>query len=387
TLGTAPTPGPDANDRVERLAALAWSAADEQDAKHAEDLKRDREEGKKYSEQVDKELKASTNAEMNERLQRIAKEITDIANRTRTSVLWGDKRLNTFDYTFKLVEGKDVNAFSLPGGYIYFYEGLVKYTESDDELAGVVAHEIAHASLRHLATLEREQEKVSRIQLPLVLLAILTGGMSAAVNTMQVTGMVGQAIGSGWSVKAEQAADYTGLQYIVQSRYNATGMLTMMERLALDERNGPQIDWGIYQTHPPGRERANSLKRFLKEAQIPVRRSEVTTTFRTTVKPGDDGTVQIFFGDRPIVKLAGEDALLRADDAAKRLNAFFDSTPPLYDVSSDSGDLLGRRQVLFRLTKRDADAAKTDLKALETQALLAIRSSLVRIQFRIWDIK
>jgi predicted Zn-dependent protease len=357
------------------------------DAKHQQDLKNDVEQGKKYAEQVEKELKISQDKEATERLQRIGKEIADIANRTRVEALWGDKRLNTFDYTFKLVEGKDVNAFSLPGGFIYFNEGLMTYAESDDEVAGVVAHEIAHASLRHLATLQREQDKVNRVQIPLVLLAILLGGVGTGVNAMQGTSLVAQAIGSGWSVKAEQAADYAGLQYMVQSRYNPTGMLTLMERLALDERNGPQVDWGIYRTHPPGRERANSLSGYMKKAGIPIRRSEVATSFRTSVKPSDDGTIQIAFGDKPLIRLAGEGALTRADDAAHRLNLFFDTTPSMYDVSSDGATITGRNTTLLRITKADAEAAKTDVASLTDRTVKAIKTVIFSVDFRIWDIK
>ncbi len=105
----------------------------------------------------------------------IGGELAAIANASKVRTTWGDKRLNPFEYTFKVVE-EDVNAFSLPGGYIYIYEGLVKYAESDDELAGVLAHEIAHASMRHVATMQREAGKLSAMQNPLILAAILIGG-------------------------------------------------------------------------------------------------------------------------------------------------------------------------------------------------------------------
>lgn len=374
------------NPRVATIVERAWEEQDKAEKAHQDDLARDRELGKKYSEQADKELKASSDKDQLARLQRIGAEMAEIANRTKVNSLWGDKRLNTFEYSFKLVEGKDVNAFSLPGGYIYFYDGLMKYAESDDEVAGVIAHEIAHASLRHVATLQREQEKLTRIQLPLILLAIFTGGATAAANTIGVTGLVGQATGSGWSQKAEEAADYAGFQYMVQSKYNPTAMLSFMERLAVDERNRPTIDWGIYRTHPPSRERANALLSYMEQAKIPPRRSIVTTTFRTTVKPGDDGTVQVLFGKRRLVSLAGDGALARADQMAEVLNAFFDTTPELYEISSgDDGLILLRRQPLLRLTKDDALAAKQDLPTLKAQTIRNMQASLFSLGFKIWD--
>jgi len=372
------------------LVAMAWreDAELQIDAKHEQDIKNDVELGKKYSAEADKELKASKDAEALKRLQRIGAEIADIANRTAAKTTWGDKRFSRFDYTFKLVEGKDVNAFSLPGGYIYFYEGMLKYVESDDELAGVVAHEIAHASLRHVATLQREQSKLNAIQLPLILVAILASaqGSNSAADVLGVSQLIGAAAGSGWSVRAEQAADYAGFQYMVKSKYDATGMLTMMERLAKDERNGPSIDWGIYRSHPPSRQRADSLTKYMVAANVPIRRSTVTTSYRATVKPGDDQTVQVLFGGRKIVALGGTDALKRADDIANRLNSFFDSGPDLFEITNgDDGIILGRRQPLFRLTPADAQASKTSVEELKREALRNLKTAAFGLAYKVWD--
>ncbi|RYG44522.1 hypothetical protein EON79_14725, partial [bacterium] len=321
---------PNRAEAIEERAWLAFAqdakAAQEpklsSDAQHQEDLKRDREMGQKYSAEADKELKASEDKDMIARVQRVGNAFAKIANENPVTALWGDKRLNTFDYTFKVVQGKDVNAFSLPGGYIYFYEGLVKYIESDDELAGVMAHEVAHASLRHVATLQREQSKFNAVSLPLILIAILAGGTQGASGALTVSQLLSQATGSGWSVKAEKAADFAGFQYMEKSKYNPTGMLTMMERLARDERSGPAYDWGIYRSHPPSRERAEALTGYMKEAKIPIQRSEVTTSFRATSKPGDDGTVELFFGKKKLVSMAGDGAIERAATAVKRLNSY-----------------------------------------------------------------
>jgi len=153
----------------------AQKNAQADEAKHQRDIDNDIKLGKDYSADVDKETKPSEDKAIVERVQRIGNELAEIANATPITALWGDKRMSKFPYVFKVIQGKDVNAFSLPGGTIYVYEGLVKYVESDDELAGVLSHEISHASLRHVATLQREQSKLSIIQLPLLLLTLLSG--------------------------------------------------------------------------------------------------------------------------------------------------------------------------------------------------------------------
>lgn len=382
--------------RVEALVARAWEEAEDdqnkaaQDKKrHADDLKRDSEMGAKYSAQIDKELKVTDDKEMTERVQRIGNELAQIANETEVEVTWGDKRLNPFQYQFKVVQDKDVNAFSLPGGFIYVYDGLIKFAESDDELAGVLAHEVAHASLRHVATLQREQSRLQAIQIPLILIAIFAGGANNAGQALTAGSLVGTAVGSGWSVKAEEAADYGGFQYLVKSKYDPTGMLTFMERLAIQERRKPVgfLDLGIYRTHPPSRERAEAITKFMTDAQLPIRRSKVAPSCRVDVKPHEDGTVQITFNERAIVALAGEGALERADRMSRRINTFFDSEPDLYEVKAegDKGQIIGRRQALIEITHADAVAAKTTVAQLTEETTMNLKRAMGTLSFRVWN--
>jgi hypothetical protein len=374
--------------RVDRQDPVATDdpEAQKREARHQADLKSDAELGAKYAAEIakDPKMKVSTNAEMIARLQRIGAEIAQIANTTPVEVTWGDSRLNPFSYQFTVLQGDDVNAFSIPGGYIYFYEGLIKYAESDDELAGVVAHEIAHASFRHVATLRREASKLDVIQIPLILVAILTGGAAAQGALLGGT-LVGTALTSGWSVKAEQAADYGGFQYMRKSRYNPVGLLTFMERLAYDDRNKAQFDWGIFQTHPPSRERAQVLVRRLGDAGIPIRRSLVTQSFRTQIKPGDDGTVEITLASVKIFSFAGTDALLRADEAAANLDAFFDRLPKMFEVGVDGKSLTGRGKVLFTVTDEEAALAKQPIADLVEEAARRLKRVAYDLSYRTWD--
>lgn len=352
---------------------------------HQEDLKRDTETGAKYAAEVDKQYKASTNQEYIARVQKIGAVIADIANKTPINVLWGDKRLNPFNYTYKVIQGDDVNAFSLPGGYIYVYEGLIKQVESDDELAGVLAHETAHASERHVPTLQKEQSKMQSISLPLVLLAIFTGGAAAAGNALGVSSLIMQATGSGWSVKAEESADYGGFQYLLKSPYDPTGMLTFMEKLAKRNMLSDNIDWGIYKSHPPSKERADTLTGYMKQAHIPIRRSKVAASFRTTVQDASGGGVDLRYSGKTLISFGGADAKARATAAADRVNEFFDSQPQLFELKKgDNGQILGAGKVLFTITKSDSvpGAATVDPQA---QAMKAMQLALYGIGSRIWD--
>lgn len=378
--------------KVGALVALAWQDKDKdkQEQRHQEDLKKDVEMGKDYSKEVEKELRVSKNEEMIARVNRIGGELAAIANVTNAKALWGDKRLNPFQYTFKVVEGKDVNAFSLPGGIVYVYEGLLNYVQSDDELAGVLAHEIAHAAFRHVPTLQREQNKMIVLQIPLILAGILTGS-NAALGALEVGTLAGQAMASGWSVKAEEAADYGGFQFLLKSKYNPTGMLTFMERLAADDNNDPsrKIDWGIYRTHPPSEERASTLTREMNEANIPIRRSKVTTAYRTQIRPGESGAVEAWFNGKKIYTFRGTDALKRADDAAIRLDEFFDQTPDLYMVKTDptTGAVLGNGKVLIQTLPEDADPGKTTPEQQANEASKSVKTAVYSLAYHIWGVK
>lgn len=354
------------------------------DPKHQADLDADYELGKQYAAEVDKELKKSENAEMIARVERIGNELAAIANRHQVEVLWGDPRLNPFPYSFRVVKGDDVNAFSIPGGFIYIYEGLVKYAESDDELAGVVAHEIAHAAFRHIWALRREQSRLSAITLPLILISIFSRS-EAAQGVATAGNLVATAIGSGWSQQAETSADHGGVLYMLRSRYNPVGALTFIERLAYDERMKARVDWGIYRTHPPTRERARAITALLTANNVPIRRSQVTTTLRSVVKPGENGTVVVSFAGIVIHTFAGDDAIARADEAAVRLNSFFDSEPKLFDLSRRGESMVGRNRTLFSVTDADLRPGSSAVDVIADQSELALRKAVYELAYRTWD--
>lgn len=365
-------------------ACLTLQGDSSAEAKHQADLKADAEYGKKLSAEAEKQYKVSDNKDFQERVQRIGAEIAAIAKVTPVEVTWGDKRLNPFDYKFKVLQGKDVNAFSLPGGYIYVFEGLVKYVETDDELAGILGHEISHAEARHVHALQREQSKIDSITIPLILVSILKGGANGG-NGALMGELLNTALGTGWSLKAEESADYGGFQYLLKSKYNPTAMLTVMERLARDERNTPHLDLGIFRTHPPSRERANAIIADLNKRHIPIQRSAVTTSLRAMAKATEKGGYEIYFGKSKLALIAGPNAQARADAAVAHLNEMYDSTPELYELRLDGSDIQFRNQTILSLNTDDAAAAGTNLNDLSKQTYRNVKGALFSLSFSVWD--
>jgi len=350
------------------------------DPKHLEEIKKDVDKGKEYSTELEKDLVLSDDAKLLERVRRIGGELAAIANKKGFPATYGDARLSPFEYEFKVVVDKDVNAFSVPGGFIYVNSGLLDNVESDSELAGVLAHEIAHASHRHLMTLAKEYSKVSTLTtIAALVVAVFADGRDAvnALNTQQLFLM---ALTSGWSEKAELDADQAGLQYMIESKYNPVGILTFMERLAFKEsRLGPNIDWGIQRTHPPSRKRVVELRNRLTSKNIAIARSEVTTSFRVAVGEAGDRR-SLSFGGYPLFTVGGDDAAERAETLAGRLNKFFDSSPQIFSVRVDGGRLMwfGRELVQFR----DGDVDGKSASAAAEAALAAIKGALFSLDFR-----
>lgn len=355
------------------------------DAKHQKDIDGDIAQGKKFAEEVAKTEKPTKNDDMQKRVERVGGVMAALANKTHLVALWGDKRFSKFDYDFKVLQGKDVNAFSLPGGHIYVYEGLLNFVQSDDELAAVLGHEISHAALRHVAQLQRDAAKNQAIEIPIILAAILRGG-DAGFGILQGASLTNQAVFSGWSVKAEDAADYGGFQLMRKSPYNMSACLTLVERLNTMEKNNPALnrDWGIFRTHPPSDERVAAIFSDLKKADIPIHRSAVTTSFAASLKKVDGG-VQAWFGDKLLYTFTGDDAQQRAEESKKRLNAFFDSMPSLTDVTNDGDRILGKAGVLIDVQPEDANKAKVSVPELVGKTVTSIKGAVFGLAYQVWQ--
>ncbi|MEI7984009.1 MAG: M48 family metalloprotease [Armatimonadota bacterium] len=345
------------------------------------DIEDDKKQGKEASDYYDRTLKPTKDTAAQQRVEEIGAKLALIANANSFDLTWGDKRHAEFEYKFKVVESKDINAFSLPGGYIYVYQGLVDFCQSDDELAGVLAHEISHAGQRHVAWLRKEQEKLAPIQIPLILASIFSGNASGLAGSQ----LLGTAVTNGWSVKAETSADYGGVQLLIAGGYDATGMLTFMERLqAKDGALDGAVDLGILRTHPPSKARAEKIEAYMNKNLIPIRRSLVSADFRVSHKVSDTGSHVLYFGKRKLFAVAG--GVDRANSLQKTLNSFFDRVPEMYEVTTgDEGVIYAKNRALVTVTPEDAKANGMDIEQLQNAAAKAIRSSIFSLAYHIWE--
>jgi predicted Zn-dependent protease len=159
-------------------------------------------------------------------------------------------------YTFKVLRVRDVNAISLPGGFIYATEGLLRFVESDDELAFVLGHEIGHVAARHhVQLLERH------FFLALVAQLLVGGDPSAA----QVAALVRFLVQRGFSREFEFEADRLAVAYTHRAGFDAPAALGFMRRLRAAEGRDPSQFEVLFRTHPGLADRIERVRRELRQ--------------------------------------------------------------------------------------------------------------------------
>jgi beta-barrel assembly-enhancing protease len=293
-----------------------------------------------------------------QRVETIGKKIAEVANQTPVEAGYGSSKLVPYEYKFFIVDDPDINAFSIPGGYIYINKGLLNYCQSDDELAGVLGHEIMHAAHHHVAKLSREQRKFSD-GLLIAALATLVARVPTtdAMNVLQGFQLVAVQKINGFGQAAEKDADHAGLIVSSKAGYNPVGMLTFMERLERSQRMRPEVELGIFRTHPPEKERVDAITAQIKGMGVTINRRAVTNMLKVEVRQvmvGASGipASEVLLDRNVIYRTPSAD---RAKEVADRLNKALDQTPQIYDVTRKGTTVLLRGETIFSVGAQDTD--------------------------------
>jgi beta-barrel assembly-enhancing protease len=150
-------------------------------------------------------------------------------------------------YTFYIVNSPEVNAFAIPGGHIYLTRGLIERTRNVPELAGVIAHEVAHVAARHgIQKLERHLRTSSLVG---SLYDIFLGGQPALLRHRSLE-LGGRLWYLGHSREDEREADRLAVRYLTRSGLDPEGMVTLMQRLLVEEGETPTGLAELFSTHP-----------------------------------------------------------------------------------------------------------------------------------------
>lgn len=238
-----------------------------------------------------------------ERLAELQRILDEIAAQTPRSQI---------HYVPHLVDTPVINAFVLPGGFVYVTTGLLDAVESDDELAGVLAHEIAHNVNQHAIERMRSTPKgLGLLQLASIAALILGKSPEAAVLASTAANAITAAVVNGGTIEAEKEADAHGIAYLAKTKYNPTGFLTFMEKLASTSGKFYEEQLGIYQTHPLTRDRVRAAKTQLEKTGVPVLRRLVMKASvpesRSFEYEGRAATEILYEGER-LLAVAGQDS-------------------------------------------------------------------------------
>lgn len=198
--------------------------------------------------------------------------VTEYINRVgQNVVLHSDAKI---PFTIKVIDSDEVNAFALPGGFFFVNKGLILAADNEAELAGVMAHEIAHVAARHAM---ENQGKMQAIQYGLLGTIIFGGGIASAIA--QNAGGLAQLMSFlQFSRGAEMEADMLGVQYLYASGYDPTGMSTMFEKLNAKNKKKPGTLAKIFATHPQSVDRRDAtlalVTRFPEKEEYVISTSE-----------------------------------------------------------------------------------------------------------------
>jgi Zn-dependent protease with chaperone function len=188
-------------------------------------------------------------------------------------------------YTVKLLDSDEINAMSIPGGYIYVHRGLAEDAQSEHELAAVLAHEIAHNCTYDAMEQASRSKKLFIGGVSAALVAIFAGASHDEISTVLAAGAyVRQGILSRYSIDMEQRADLNAIEYMVNTRYNPVGLLTFMERLGAATYASYRPDYGIFETHPQHTERCAYIIQAIYDAGLDINRRAVTKWDLPTVE-------------------------------------------------------------------------------------------------------
>ena len=305
--------------------------------------------GKDAAKYVEKQYKLVDDPALQARINKIGQNIVAVCGR------------KDITYTFKVLDSDDINAFALPGGFIYIFRGLTDKMQTDDELAGILGHETAHVVKRH--AISQMEKNLGMSILVTILLAKTDNGLTAEPAILS-------AIAAGYSRGDEEEADKIGFEETLAAGYNPYSMLVGL--LKLDSLS-PDEGTDLFSDHPSNLKRIEKIKSYLHGLSIPVQ-----------VKDNKD-TAYVYNStcQTPLLKVSsdGLSPLERAYFLAGniyRISQCKKYDPDYYILDSDGTNtyIYYDNICIIKLTPNDAAAADTDLTSLANIYITSIKQCL-----------
>jgi len=335
------------------------------------DLVKEQKLGKKLSEDIEKKYEVIEDLNQNSLISEIGNKLAEASE------------MKEMKFHFRILKVDGPNAFSIPGGYIYVTYDLFDYVQSDNELAGILAHEIAHIVHNHALKQTRDNTKYTLLT---ILAVLLTREPDVAVlgNLTAITFL------NQYRREYEEEADLTATELLIKTGYNPVGFLTFLERLYTREMFKPEPNLGIFQTHPETENRVNYVKNMLKEKGIGIDRRATTDYLEVSSKyilKDSTYTGIISIDDIPVLSLAfpkREEIFLKIIETSQNLDRFLSIDLIPYEINisveGNGSTLLIRNNKIISLD--DSETAYLGRTAEEV-----LQETKDKIRQALWEFK
>jgi beta-barrel assembly-enhancing protease len=221
--------------------------------------------GQQYAQQINSQLPIITDPEANRYINLLGDSIARLTSRTDIT-----------DWHFYIVDSKEVNAFAVPGGFVYVNRGLIERTQRMDQLAGVLGHEIGHVVMRHsIKQMQQQQGANIGVTLACILTRICDNQASAAA--IQVGGT---ALFAKFSRSDEAEADAEGIKNVVRAGISPNGIPEMFEILIAERQSNPSAVEGWFSTHPMEEDRIAATRAQIAQISPSILRTLSTDSQR-----------------------------------------------------------------------------------------------------------
>jgi predicted Zn-dependent protease len=206
-------------------------------------------------------------------------------------------------YHFYVIDDPAVNAFSIPGGYVYVNTGLLRLAQSEDELAAAMAHEIGHVAARHgLRNIKKAQHTALLFGILGIGAEIATGGSGAGQMARAASELLAAGVMTKNSREFEREADFLGLYNMSAVGYDPEGMVRIFQRLGGAGSASKSATGGIFASHPDSAEREHNT-------ETEIQQHLAGTLASRTTAPSSDGSTRSRHagGARPATYNRGSD--------------------------------------------------------------------------------
>lgn len=267
-----------------------------------------------------------------------------------------------FDFTSGVILHNSLNAFAVPGGHVFVFTGLMMNMDNEAELAGVLAHELAHVTQRHVASRIERGKLMTIGSLLLAIAGIAAGGAGGGALAAGALG-AGQAAMLNYSRVDENESDHVGYQYLIAAGYPPEGMMTGFQKIRKKSWMSGSNMPAYLSTHPELADRVNSIQARIQSAPASVRNRSLDNSRFLRVKTllwaryGDyDTALQMFSSQKPnnCLALMGKGIVYSRQNKIAEAGAAFDKAL----ACGPNDALVSREAGIFHFRKGDMQRAE-----------------------------